>query len=138
MSTRTAEGAASEISRSLVRLYKECYGTGPARIRVTLIEDAVVCLVEGMLTAAERTLTANAQAGDVVSYRQLLQGAVRPRFVAAVEAALGRRVRSFMSTSDPGNELEVGVFVLEPRAGAPALDGAPVVERVVELSRVLG
>jgi uncharacterized protein YbcI len=130
MTTRTAESAAAEISRSFVRLYKECYGAGPARIRVTLVEDAVVCLTEGMLTRAERLLTANEQAGEVAAYRRQLHGAVRPRFIAAVEAALGRRVRSFMTTSDPGNELEVGVFVLHARPG----DG----EHVVELSRLLG
>jgi uncharacterized protein YbcI len=37
----------AEISRSMVRLYTECYGKGPTKARTYSSGDLLVCLLEG-------------------------------------------------------------------------------------------
>ena len=48
-----------------------------------------------------------------------LQDAMRNAMIATVETTLGRRVRSFMSANDLGQNLQVEVFVLHRPEPAP-------------------
>lgn len=109
---------AVEISNAVSRVHKRCVGRGPDNARTIIDHNVVVCLLEGGYTRAERTLEANDNVEVVEAARQALQDAMRDELVAAVEETLGRHVQSFMSASDPGSDLQVQVFVLQPREPA--------------------
>jgi uncharacterized protein YbcI len=114
---------ALEISNAIARLHKQYVGRGPTNSRTTIDGDLVVCLLEGGYTRAEQTLEENDK-GDLVAAGRLgLQEAMRQAMVEAVEQALGRDVRSFMSANDLHRNLQVEVFVLAP-TGSPGPEGA--------------
>jgi uncharacterized protein YbcI len=113
----TDRGAArSAIANAIVRLHAEHYGRGPTRARAQLMEDVVIVVLEDVFTTAERTLVAAGRGDQVQATRAAFADALRDRFVAAVEAACGRRVRAFMSQTHLAPEVAVKVFVLEPEA----------------------
>ncbi|HET9102226.1 MAG TPA: Na-translocating system protein MpsC family protein [Solirubrobacteraceae bacterium] len=108
-----ATSPAVEISNAISRIHKSYVGRGPTNARTTIDGDLAVCLIEGGYTRAEETLEANDN-GDVVAAGRLgLQNAMRGEMIAAVEHALGRTVRSFMSANDLARNLQIEVFVLE-------------------------
>jgi uncharacterized protein YbcI len=104
----------ADISRSMVHLYKECYGKGPTKARTYMSGDLVVCLLEGGFAKAERTLR-DAGRGDAVSdQREALQDVLRQRFVGTIEELTGRKVNTFISGVDLQTEMNAELFVLEP------------------------
>ena len=105
---------ALEISNGISRVHKEHVGRGPANARTTIDGDLVVCLLEGGYTRAEQTLEENEHANLVAQGRRGLQAAMRDGYIAVVQQALGRTVRSFMSANDIECNLQVETFVLEP------------------------
>jgi uncharacterized protein YbcI len=110
---------ALEIANAMARLHKQFVGRGPTNSRVMIDGDMVVCLLEGGYTKAEQTLEENDKADLVLAGRLGLQDAMRNALIATVETTLGRRVRSFMSANDLGQNLQVEVFVLHRPEPAP-------------------
>src|SRR5262245_29536270 len=104
----------AEISQSMVQLHKECYGKGPTKARTYASEDLIVCLLEGGLTAGERTLREHGREDAVVASREAFQDVLRKRFVETIEELVGRRVLTFISGVDPETETSSELFVLEP------------------------
>jgi uncharacterized protein YbcI len=119
---------ALEISNAIARLHKEYVGRGPANSRTTIDGELVVVLLEGGFTRAEQTLDDSKHRDVVVAGRIGLQEAMRDAMIAAVERALGRRVRSFMSANDLERNLQTEVFVLDG-PGAPEVMDAPPASR---------
>jgi uncharacterized protein YbcI len=115
---------ALDISNAISRLHKEYVGRGPTNARTTIDGDLVVVVLEGGFTRAERTLDDSDQHVLVVAGRIGLQDAMRDALVGAVEEALGRRVRSFMSANDMERNVQADVFVLES-LDAPAATDQP-------------
>ena len=52
----TRREAAATVSRELVSLHKQFYGKGPVRAKTFLVNDTVLCILEGGFTVVERTL----------------------------------------------------------------------------------
>jgi uncharacterized protein YbcI len=106
-----------QISNAIGHIHKELVGRGPEKVRTYIDDDLVVCVLEGGLTQAERTL--QSQLGDerVVELRLQLQTAMRSAIVETVETILGREVRSFMSANDPSHDLQAEVILLEADIG---------------------
>jgi uncharacterized protein YbcI len=115
----TVTTPALEIANAMARLHKQFVGRGPTNSRVMIDGDMVVCLLEGGYTKAEQTLEENDKADLVLAGRLGLQDAMRNALIATVETTLGRRVRSFMSANDLGQNLQVEVFVLHRPEPAP-------------------
>jgi uncharacterized protein YbcI len=116
---------ALEISNAIARLHKEYVGRGPANSRTTIDGELVVVLLEGGFTRAERTLDDSERRDLVLAGRVGLQDAMREGMIAAVETALGRRVRSFMSANDLERNLQTEVFVLEGPSTPDVVDAPP-------------
>ena len=91
--TVASREAAAAISRELVSLHKQFYGRGPVRARTHLVNDTVLCVLEGGFTVVERTLIEVGRAAAVHDMRTSFQAAMRDQFTAVVESALARRVR---------------------------------------------
>src|SRR4051812_15237531 len=106
--------AAAAISRELVSLHKQFYGRGPVRAKTHLVDDTVLCVLEGGFTVVERTLIEVGRAAAVHDMRLSFQAAMRDQFTAVVESALGRRVRAYLSQVHTDPDVGIEVFLLEP------------------------
>jgi uncharacterized protein YbcI len=104
---------ALQISNAVGRVHKEFVGRGPTTVRTHIVEDVVVCVLEGGLTRAEQTAWEHEGHAAVRQMRIRLQEAMRPSIVEAIEAIVGRRVKSFMSSNDPELNLQAEVILLD-------------------------
>ena len=104
----------AEISREMVRIYKEQFGRGPTRARSDFAgPDLIVCTLEDTLTPAEKRM---AQMGDHQRLRDLrlyFQHATEDQFCEVIERVLGRKVRAFISGMDTGSDVAAELFYLE-------------------------
>lgn len=119
----SSSGAAPSASRSplqaiadaAARHYKEQFGRGPMRCRAHFAgRDAVLVLLEGTMTPAERRLAEDGHVEHVRSFRTLQQHAVQPALSAAVSAYAGRPVLQSITGIDVGADVVSELFVLEP------------------------
>ena len=106
----------ADVSREMVRLYKEQFGRGPTKARTDWAgPDTLITLLEDTFTPAERNLVRLGEHQKVRDMRTFFQYATVPEFCEPVERLTGRRVRSFLSAIDTrANGLAMETFVLYP------------------------
>jgi uncharacterized protein YbcI len=123
---------ASSVSNAITRMHREHYGRGATTARTIIQRNFVVCFLEDIYTPVERTLIEAGRLEAVRETRNLFQDAMGPRFIEAVEAAMGRKVIAFMSQVCFDPDMAAEVFVLAPEGDdrtpesdvrLPALDG---------------
>lgn len=117
-SAESADSQASvraEISREMVRLYKEQFGRGPTKARTEFAgADIVVCTLEDSFTPAERRLAEMGEHQRLRDTRLYFQHATKDEFINIIERILDRKVRAFNSSIDTRHDVSVEVFHLEP------------------------
>jgi uncharacterized protein YbcI len=117
------ESIRAEISREMVRLYKELFGRGPTKARTEFAgPDIVICTLENTFTPAERSLADLGEHQRLRDTRMYFQAATHERFREIVERLTGRKIRAFISGLDAGVDVCAEVFYLEPR-GSPEREG---------------
>jgi uncharacterized protein YbcI len=110
----------AELSREMVRLYKEQFGRGPTRSRTEFAgPDIVVCTLEESFTPAEKRLAEMEQHQRLRDTRLYLQHATKETFIETAERILGRKVRGFNSSTDTHSDISIEVFHLEPSPPSP-------------------
>jgi uncharacterized protein YbcI len=110
-----ANSTLAQISRAMVRLYKEQFGRGPTRARTDWCgQDLIVCTLEDTLTPSEKNLRSLGEDQRLRDIRTLFQYASAQQFIEPVEEITGRRVRSFISGIDTAKDISVETFVLYP------------------------
>ena len=107
------ESLALTLSTELVALRKRLFGRGPTKARATISGDVITCVFEGGFTRSEATLVERGHEQQVKEFRGGLYEASRADAIAAVEALVGQRVRSYVAAPDPASGTEISVFVLE-------------------------
>jgi uncharacterized protein YbcI len=117
----------SQISREMVRLYKEQFGRGPTKARTNFAgPDIVVVTLEESFTPAEVRLAEMGEHQRLRDTRLYFQHATESEFRSVIERILRRKVRAFNSGVDTEMDVSVEVFHLEPPvegADHPADDG---------------
>lgn len=104
----------AEISREMVRLYKELFGRGPTKARTEFAgPDIVICSLEQTFTPAERSLADMGEHQRLRDTRMYFQAATHERFREIVERVTGRKVRAFISGLDAGADVCAEIFYLE-------------------------
>jgi len=107
--------ARAEISREMVRLYKEQFGRGPTKARTEFAgPNIVLCILENSFTPAERRLAEMGEHQRLRDTRLYFQHATKEEFIATVERILNRKVHAFNSSVDTQNDVSVELFHLEP------------------------
>jgi uncharacterized protein YbcI len=106
--------ALAEISTALVGLHKRFYGKGPVRAKTFLVDNTVLCLLEGGFTIVERTLIDIGRDAVVRDLRHNFQLAMQQQFTKVVEERLHRRVVAYLSQVHTDPDIAVELFVLEP------------------------
>jgi len=106
----------ADLSREMVRLYKEQFGRGPTKARTDWAgPDVLITVLEDTLTPAERNLVRLGEDQKVRDMRTFFQYATVKEFCEPVERLTGRQVRSFLSAIDTRvNGLAMETFVLHP------------------------
>lgn len=115
-----------QISNAIVGLHKEFYGRGPTKARSTLARDVLVVVLEGGFSQAERTLVESGRIEAVSEARHAMQLVIKDRWIEAVEEILGRRVTSFLSASDPEQQIQVETFLLDSEPPSAQQDDGDV------------
>ena len=105
----------ADISREMVRIYKEQFGRGPTKARTYWAgNDVLITVLEDTLTPVERRLVSMGEEARVRDMRMFFQYASRTHFCEPVERLTGRKVRSFLSSIDPeSGGVAIETFVLE-------------------------
>jgi uncharacterized protein YbcI len=110
----------AEISREMVRLYKEQFGRGPTKARTEFAgPDIVVCTLEHSLTPAEQRLVEMGEHQRLRDTRMYFQHATENQFRDAIERLTGRPVRAFVSGIDTCVDVSSEVFHLGRKGEAP-------------------
>jgi uncharacterized protein YbcI len=104
---------AATISNALVQLHRRAYGKGPTKAKTYLLDDVVLCVLEGGALRIEETLRDHGEEEMVHQVRRTFQAALNDEFRGIIEAATGRQVRAFMSQFDPEHDLAAEIFLLE-------------------------
>ena len=107
------------VTESMVTLHERYHGRKPVTARTELMgEDMIACILGDVYTDVEKTMIELQRKAVVHETRSAFQQAMEQRFIGAVEEATGRRVAEFISTHNVGPDLELEIFVLEPRQDA--------------------
>ena len=110
----------AEISREMVRLYKELFGRGPTKARTEFAgPDIVICSLENTFTPAERSLVEMGEHQRLRDTRLYFQVATSEKFREIVERLTGRRIRAFISGLDADADICSEVFYLENGKAEP-------------------
>lgn len=104
----------AQISTGLVQLHSRYYGKGPTKAKSHMVDDTVICILQGGFTTVERTLLDTGEVEPVYQMRRRFQQAMEDEFRRIVEETTGRRVIAYMSSIHVDPDLAVEVFVLEP------------------------
>src|SRR5215213_825595 len=104
----------AEISRDMVRIYKEQFGRGPTKAKTSFADgNTIVCTLENSLTPAERNMVAMGEHQKLRDIRMFFQHASESSFVESIEGLTGREVRAFVSGIDTEKDVASEVFYLE-------------------------
>jgi len=106
--------ALAAISEAFVTLHREHYGRGPTKAKTFLVNDTVLCMLNGGFTVVEKTLIDNGRQQAVYDIRHSFQAAMEEQFTSVVEGALGRKVIAYMSQVHSDPDISAELFVLEP------------------------
>ena len=107
--------ALAAISSALVSLHREYYGKGPTKAKTFLVDDTILCLLQGGFTVIEKTLIEDGREQAVHDIRRTFQATMEERFTRVVEQNLGRKVIAYMSQVHSDPDISAELFVLEPR-----------------------
>jgi uncharacterized protein YbcI len=106
-----------EISREMVRLYKEQFGRGPETVYTHHCgPNTILSILGNSLTPVEIRMREIGEVARLRDTRVMFQHATEPQFREAVERITGRRVIGFMSGIDVEHDISSEVFTLEPRS----------------------
>ena len=104
----------AEISNALVGLHKRYYGKGPVKAKTFLVDNTVLCLLEGGFTIVERTLIDIGRDSVVRDLRHNFQLAMQHQYTEVVESRLHRKVVAYLSQVHTDPDIAVELFMLEP------------------------
>jgi uncharacterized protein YbcI len=104
----------AEISNALVGLHKRYYGKGPVKAKTFLVDNTVLCLLEGGFTIVERTLIDTGRDQIVRDLRHSFQLAMQDQYTEVVESRLERKVVAYLSQVHTDPDIAVELFMLEP------------------------
>jgi uncharacterized protein YbcI len=110
-------GLYAEVSRAMVRLYKEQFGRGPVKAKTRFADhDTLLCTLEGSLTPAEKNLVTMGEDQRLRDIRMFFQHASEIHFREVIEQLTGRHVIAFVSGMDTGRDISAEIFYLEPES----------------------
>jgi uncharacterized protein YbcI len=104
------------ITEAMVALHQRYHHRQPVTAKTLLLSDELlVCVLGGIYTDVEKTMIELQRTTIVQETRSAFQTAMQDKFINAVEILSGRRVLAFISNQHVGPDIEVELFMLQPR-----------------------
>jgi len=114
-STAPEQGLLAQISKEMVRLYKDQFGRGPSSTRTDWAgPNALLCTLHDTLTPAERRLAEMGEYQRLRDTRLFFQHASESEFREVIERLTGRHVHAFISGMDVHQDVASELFYLDP------------------------
>jgi uncharacterized protein YbcI len=107
---------ASAISNAIAGLIHRYTGRGPVRVRTTIDDNLIVCVLGATLTKSEEQLVEHGRSKVVLRGRRAIQDTFEDEATRLIEELTDRSVAAFMSNNHIDPDLAVEIFVLEPIA----------------------
>jgi uncharacterized protein YbcI len=117
-----------EINKRIVALMREHYGRAPIKAKTYVLDNLVVCVLMGGLTAIEKTMVEGGERKRVLELRRDMQRVMKARYSQTIEKLTGRKVIAFLSEAHVEPDLTLGIFALDQPA-AEALELVDVADR---------
>ena len=111
----TGGALSDQISTAFVQLIKEHGDRGPTKCRTYIDDDLIIVLMQSGYSRLENTLIEDGKWLDVRSTRQAFQDTMEGRLSDTIERLTGREVSAFMSASHQQPDIQIELFVLNPR-----------------------
>jgi len=109
----------AELSRGIVQLFRHRAGRGPTQAKSFWAgDDALLVLLGGGYTKAEKTLSDQGRPETALSYRNAVLSTLEGDMRTIVEARVGRPVEVVMATAHHDPDVMAVVFLLEPLGGS--------------------
>lgn len=109
----TAGELNTAIARAVVRTYRDYAGRGPNKAQAFFRHNIVVVMLQGVMTAAERSLAASGRTAAALEVRQQLQRTMRQDLMEAVARLTGCGVIAHMNASHSDPDIAAELFVLD-------------------------
>jgi uncharacterized protein YbcI len=104
------------VTAAMVSLHQRYYHRAPVTAKTLLLSDEVlVCVLGGIYTDVEKTMIELQRTTIVQETRSAFQSAMQDKFIGVVERLSGRSVLAFISNQHVGPDMEVELFMLQPR-----------------------
>lgn len=113
------EGTHSEIARAIVAAHKDALGKGPESIRSYFLDDMLVVVTKGGITAMERTMLDHGNDEIVREIRRVLEVEMTGPLSEAVSEITGREVIAYRSQIMFAPDRVVAVYIFD----GPLVDG---------------
>jgi uncharacterized protein YbcI len=104
---------AAAISTALVQLYRRRRGKGPTKAKTYLLEDLVLCVMEGGALPLEETLRDHGNQRLLREVHHALCAAVDDECRTIIERETGRPVKTVLSQREPDCNIECKVVFLD-------------------------
>jgi uncharacterized protein YbcI len=101
-----------ELTRSMIRLFKEYVGRGATHGHSYVDDDLVVVVLRETMIAAEKTLADEGEEELLQGIRRVFQDKFRDDACGIVERLTGRKVIAFLSDHDIDRDILFEAFVL--------------------------
>jgi uncharacterized protein YbcI len=110
------------VTRAMVELHERYHHRAPVTAKTQLLGgDLLACVLGGVYTDVEKTMIELQRTTIVQETRSAFQNAMQQKFIAVVEHLSGRRVLAFISNHHVGPDMEIELFLLQPRGGEPSV-----------------
>lgn len=117
----TGDALLDAVTDAMVALHQRYHHRRPVTAKTQLLEDDLLaCVMGGVYTEVEKTMIELQQKTVVQETRSQFQIAMGQTFIGEVQRLSGRTVLTFISNSHVGPDLEIEIFMLEPRHGVSA------------------
>src|SRR4051794_23147848 len=102
----------AKLSDEMVRAQKEYFGRGPTQAKSYLLDDFLLIVMRGGLTAAEKTMLDAGQEDQVRSFRQGFENEMTKHLTDMIEELTGRNVIGYQSQIifEPNVVIEIFMF----------------------------
>lgn len=115
----TGDALLVAVTDAMIVLHQRYHHRVPATAKTLLLDDELlVCVLGGVYTDVEKTMIELQLMTVVHKTRSTFQDAMQHKFTAEVERLSGRHVLAFVSHHHVGPDMEVELFMLEPRPSA--------------------
>ncbi len=112
----TGDALLAAVTEAMIALHQRYHHRAPVSAKTLLLgDDLLACVLGGVYTVVEQTMIELQRSTVVAETRSAFQDAMAHKFVAAVERLSGRAVLDFVSSHHVGPDIEIELFILEPR-----------------------